>query len=534
MSNVPVGVISADAIEQLDPYVPLGIPADQPKTGRGSRRPSESSPSTSDVAVDSIDPQWPDPALPARSSFAQLALTTLPLIAIDLAALSLSIALGTLLVGLFGVTPHSGLALQGIVILTCHLMIGLVIGLFPATAVSPVLELRQLVRSIALSFGLVILLNRTVATLHLSELLLGATSLAIAVVLVPLVRALGRSQLGKFDWFGERALIIGSGAQGRAIFDFYRRSPGRGLRPVGLVSLDAMDIPTQFDPAVPTLGSIADISRLTERDDIRWGIVAPAGTGVLSMNEVMKFTTDLRHLIVLPSQFLLPSLWTGARECAGVLGVHVTDHLHRPGARAVKTAVDLTVALVALIVASPLILLFVAIIKWVSPGPAFYGHTRIGRGGQKFRAWKLRTMVTNADEVLEKHLEDNFEARQQWMQDQKLRSDPRIIPVIGHLLRKTSLDELPQLINVLTGEMSLVGPRPIVTSEIERYGEMYPLYLRVTPGITGLWQVSGRNDTSYSQRVRLDCYYVCNWSVWLDFYIAIRTVRTLLMREGAY
>ena len=248
----------------------------------------------------------------------------------------------------------------------------------------------------------------------------------------------------------------------------------------------------------------------------------------------MKFSNELRNLIVLPSQFLLPSLWSSTRECAGVLGVHLSDHLRSPLARALKRSIDLIGSVLSLLIAGPLMIIFVILIKRQSPGPAFYGHSRIGHNGKQFKAWKLRTMVPDADKILDHHLEQDPELRRQWFEDQKLKNDPRIIPGIGEFLRQTSLDELPQLFNVLKGDMSLVGPRPIVTSEIAKYGEMYPQYLRVVPGITGLWQVSGRNDTSYEQRVRLDSYYVCNWSVWLDAYIAVRTIRTLVLREGAY
>lgn len=555
MPTVPIGVISSDAIEHLDPLVPLdSASTDQP---------------IGDLFGDAGSvKEFDNVRLAKRGNVAQLLFTTIPLMLIDVAALALSMGATALVMTFFDFTITNRLGLQCVGVLLGHLAIGSVLGIFPATAVSPVLELRQLVRSISLSFGLMFLLNQIIAVLSLGEIVMGSLSLMIAVFLLPLSRALGRFQLGRCEWFGERALIIGSGPQARAIFEFYRRSPSRGLRPVGIVSLEDGSVDgTRLssaepriiddnrgdlnsngdrrqtsanrdslpgDGAIPVLGTIHDIRPTTIRYDIRWGIVAPAGSGDLSMNEIMKFTTDLRHLIVLPSQVLLPSLWANARECAGVLGVHMTDQLHRPGARAIKAIVDTTVALVALFLLSPLMAVMVLWVKIKSPGPAFYGHTRIGRGGEKFRAWKIRTMVTNADEVLEAYLEENSEARQQWMLDQKLKDDPRIIPGIGQILRKTSLDELPQLFNVLAGEMSLVGPRPIVTSEIARYGEMYPFYLRVTPGITGLWQVSGRNDTSYAQRVRLDCYYVCNWSVWLDFYIGIRTIRTLMMREGAY
>ena len=144
-------------------------------------------------------------------------------------------------------------------------------------------------------------------------------------------------------------------------------------------------------------------------------------------------------------------------------------------------------------------------------------------------------MITNSEQVLREYLAANPEAAAEWQRDLKLKDDPRIIPRIGHFLRKTSLDELPQLWNIIVGDMSLVGPRPIYTDiEIQKFREKYPLYLRVRPGLTGLWQVSGRNNTSYDDRVRLDSYYVRNWSLWLDYFILLRTVRTVLLREGSY
>jgi lipopolysaccharide/colanic/teichoic acid biosynthesis glycosyltransferase len=163
----------------------------------------------------------------------------------------------------------------------------------------------------------------------------------------------------------------------------------------------------------------------------------------------------------------------------------------------------------------------------------FYGQWRIGYGGRRFRAWKFRTMVVNAEQQLEMHLANSPELRREWERDHKLRNDPRVT-AIGRFLRKTSLDELPQLANVLIGQMSLVGPRPIVEEEIVKYGDAFRLYLRVRPGLTGLWQVSGRNDTGYAQRVRLDMHYVRNWSPWLDIHLLARTIGVIAGQKGAY
>jgi Undecaprenyl-phosphate galactose phosphotransferase WbaP len=181
---------------------------------------------------------------------------------------------------------------------------------------------------------------------------------------------------------------------------------------------------------------------------------------------------------------------------------------------------------------SPLVFAIAVLIKFDSPGPAFYGHRRLGAGGKHFLCWKFRTMHVDAERLLDRHLQDNPYLRAEWEQNQKLRDDPRVTRV-GHFLRQTSLDELPQLWNVLRGEMSLTGPRPIVDAEVPKYGEVYKLYKRIKPGMSGFWQVSGRSDTSYAERVEMDSYYVRNWSVWLDLIILARTVKSVGFGRGA-
>jgi undecaprenyl-phosphate galactose phosphotransferase len=165
--------------------------------------------------------------------------------------------------------------------------------------------------------------------------------------------------------------------------------------------------------------------------------------------------------------------------------------------------------------------------------PVFYRHERIGKGGRRFECLKFRTMVPDAGRVLDDYLAAHPEAEAAWRRDHKLRHDPRITR-IGAWLRRTSLDELPQLINVMRGEMSLVGPRPVVAEELARYGDNIVYYVESTPGLTGLWQVSGRNDLDYRRRVHLDCWYVKNWSLWCDLVILFKTPRAVLRGNGAY
>ncbi|MBN9886288.1 sugar transferase [Pelagibaca abyssi] len=198
----------------------------------------------------------------------------------------------------------------------------------------------------------------------------------------------------------------------------------------------------------------------------------------------------------------------------------------------VKRAIDIFIVLIAVPAFLPLFIGLVLMIKLTDPGPIFYGHKRIGFSGRTFRCWKFRTMATDGDEILERHFLSRPQDREIWLRERKLDNDPRVTP-IGAVLRKLSLDELPQVINVLTGEMSVVGPRPVVADELEIYSRSAEHYLRARPGVTGLWQVSGRSDTSYRERIKLDRYYVSNWHPFLDLWVMLRTVPAVVMARGA-
>jgi exopolysaccharide production protein ExoY len=199
----------------------------------------------------------------------------------------------------------------------------------------------------------------------------------------------------------------------------------------------------------------------------------------------------------------------------------------------VVRAIDFTVALVALALFAPLMLLIALAIRILDPGPVFFAHRRMGRNGGTFRCLKFRTMVVDAEARLQEYLAADPEAMREWQLDHKLRRDPRITP-LGNFLRRSSLDELPQLFNVLMGQMSLVGPRPIVAAEAQRYGRYFAHYCDVRPGMTGLWQVSGRNDVSYRRRVAMDVAYCRTKSVTLYLWIIVRTVPAVLAPKGSY
>lgn len=198
-----------------------------------------------------------------------------------------------------------------------------------------------------------------------------------------------------------------------------------------------------------------------------------------------------------------------------------------------KRGFDITMATLALVFLSPIFLMLMALVKFSDGGRVFYGHSRIGHSGRPFRCLKFRTMREDGDRILKAYLEDNPQAYEEWRATRKLQHDPRVTSV-GGVLRKLSLDELPQLINILRGEMSIVGPRPVVEDELELYDAAAQYYLQSRPGLTGLWQVSGRNDVSYESRVALDSHYVQNWSLMTDIKIIGLTVPAVCLSRGSY
>ena len=225
--------------------------------------------------------------------------------------------------------------------------------------------------------------------------------------------------------------------------------------------------------------------------------------------------------------------WRRADASRGAGAMQIGALVSPRAAEMTKRIVDVSAAFFGGLLLLPLIAIIVIAVKATSPGPVFFCQTRLGRRGREIQVWKFRTMIVNAGAALAECLQAEPALAMEWRSQHKIINDPRVT-WLGRLLRRTSLDELPQLWNVLRGDMSLVGPRPIVRDEIPRYGATYELYQRVLPGITGLWQVSGRNNTTYAQRVHLDAVYVRTWTLWLDLSILLRTVWVVLSAKGAY
>ncbi|HHP7244740.1 MAG TPA: undecaprenyl-phosphate galactose phosphotransferase WbaP, partial [Elainellaceae cyanobacterium] len=355
---------------------------------------------------------------------------------------------------------------------------------------------------------------------------------ALSLFLVHLSRALVRSLFASKRWWGYPVIVLGAGKTGDMVIRTLQRRPRIGLKPVLVLDDDPNKRGTLHD--VPVVGGVELAPRLARIRRIPYAIVAMPGVPRdRLLNLLERYGQTFAHLLIIPDLFGFSSLWVAAKDLGGVLGLEVRQQLLLPGPRIAKFCIDLSCTLIGGTLLLPLLGLIIILIRIDSPGPVFYGQIRIGQRGRKFKAWKFRSMVQNADKVLFDYLQQHPELRDAWETHHKLREDPRVTRV-GKFLRRTSLDELPQLWNILRGEMSLVGPRPIVDEELWRYGDKFTLYTKVTPGLTGLWQVSGRNDITYEERVNLDAYYVRNWSVWLDIYILMRTVWVVFVGEGAY
>ena len=245
------------------------------------------------------------------------------------------------------------------------------------------------------------------------------------------------------------------------------------------------------------------------------------------LSDSKMFRSDSSSLPERPGRPASP--WDGKTPSLQVVAAPATM---MPWQCALKRLIDIVGALSFFVLFGPLYLMVAAAVMIGMGAPVHYWQTRLGQGGRTFRFYKFRSMVRRSDAILEKHLQDDEVARAQWNKYQKLDHDPRVT-VVGRFIRKWSLDELPQFWNVLTGEMSLVGPRPCMVRQRALYGEHWAHYCAMRPGITGLWQVSGRNRLSYAQRVALDARYVSEWSIRLDLLILLKTVRCVVLRDGS-
>lgn len=356
----------------------------------------------------------------------------------------------------------------------------------------------------------------------------------LSFVLYPLLRTRLKQIFYRLGLMRRKLLIVGAGESAWMAHNALRNEPNLGYEVAGFVE-DDPDAPVSID-GIRVHRFIGGIDRYIKNCGIHDILIAKTG---LDNERLTGIINSIQHkadnILFIPDISGIAVLGTELRHFFNeqALIIEIKNNLARPLNRIVKMAFDYICGLLLFVILSLPMLAIALMIRVTSRGRALFKQERIGKDGRPFMCYKFRTMHLDAEERLKKILDADPEARAEWQKYWKLKDDPRVTG-IGRFLRKTSLDELPQLINVLRREMSLVGPRPVTREEIERYyGNHAELCFSVLPGITGLWQVSGRSNTAYDYRIALDSWYVRNWNVWLDIVILFKTVRTVFMAEGA-
>jgi Undecaprenyl-phosphate galactose phosphotransferase WbaP len=403
-------------------------------------------------------------------------------------------------------------------------------GLYPGFGLGAVEILRRLFYCTSISFLGVAAASFALKAHPTFSRLTFAIAWAGALVLVPVCRLLTLSIVKSFRWWSEPTVIFGTPSQARLTILSLKRALSLGYAVVGVLSCDGQRAGQTIE-GIPILGGLELVPQLAEH-----GVATLLAWDRSSvMAQLVQAQTRIRHMVFIREDQMFPVERVRVRNLGGVLGIEFTNELLRRPNRLLKRFLDVILSVTGLAVALPAIALCALLIKLVSAGPVFFLQEREGLGGRKFKVWKLRTMHADAEARLAELIAGNLELRRQWEQNAKLRPDPRLIPIVGTLLRRLSLDELPQLWNVLVGEMSLVGPRPFPDNHLAMLSPGFKeLRNAVRPGITGLWQVMARSNGRIEEQVRFDTYYIRNWSLWLDAYILARTVAAVLTTRGAY
>ena len=368
---------------------------------------------------------------------------------------------------------------------------------------------------------------------HTSRFFVGAFGI-LAFLLLTLLRFSMKNFLQHRQLLQVPVIIIGAGKTAELLVKTLRNDPGMGYKIIGLLEDNKVQKGILED--YPVLGGFADAEKIIQETGVKRVFVAAPGLEDHALGMLIyRIQPLVENMGVITNLVGVP---TGTVEVESIFSeklliLRLKNNLARPFNRLIKSVVDYILTIIGTILISPILLFIVAWIYYDSPGPVIFKHIRIGKNGKAFPCYKFRSMCLDADAKLVELLANDPAAREEWERDFKLKNDPRITKS-GAFLRKTSLDELPQIFNVLRGEMSLVGPRPIIQKELARYGEFVDDYLMVKPGITGMWQVNGRSDTTYEERVQMDSWYVRNWNVWLDFMLLWRTIKAVFKCEGAY
>ncbi|MFN3077006.1 MAG: exopolysaccharide biosynthesis polyprenyl glycosylphosphotransferase [Alphaproteobacteria bacterium] len=410
--------------------------------------------------------------------------------------------------------PYSVYA--GVHVAVClPVLICAVVGLYPGYGLTPVERLRRRTLAVGLCFALMILFDYLTQDARWSRGLLLATA-TTALLLLPVWDALARASLVRSGRWGMPVAVFGPAEKRNGII-----ADLQGDRLLGWIPVRSGESP--FEPADPPALAAPAVKLAI--------LIVPAD--FVSLHTITD-SLSYPRIVLLPDFGPIQTQWVQPREIGTRLGLELRRSLLEPANRWAKRTLDILFSLIALVFALPLIAACAVLIRVASPGPAFYVQDREGLNGRNFGLIKIRTMVADAETRLEGLLDQHPETGREWREFMKLREDPRILPGVGCFLRRWSLDELPQLWNVLKGDMSLIGPRPLPRYHLESLApDVYRLRRQIRPGITGLWQISGRNYLSIERQQQLDTYYIRNWSLWLDLHILARTVVVVAKGQGA-
>lgn len=468
------------------------------------------------------------------SIFLQQWMMPLTLLVSDILALSFSWTVSFIFANLFGRNLTFSSYVNFLVFIPMFILTYALNNLYSRTAINPIEEMKKLslLTILANFFVITMIFIFSRESLFVYSRFSIIMACVTSLLLAPLFRSFTRQLFSAKSWWGTPVLILGAGKTGQMIAERISKNPSQGLKVVGILDDDHEKHSFKLD--YPATGFLSDIKNIASQNKLCKVLVCMPGVKkerLLSILDECNLYFD--HVTIIPDLFGMSSLWVNAKDISGVLALDIQNSSLSTSAQIIKRFMDVFLTATGVVLISPILLAICLLIKMDSSGPIFYGHKRLTKGGKTFKCWKFRSMHINADKMLKEYLDQDPELNKEWEENFKLKNDPRITK-IGRFLRKTSLDELPQLWNVLKGELSLVGPRPIVEDEIEKFGKDYILYKRTKPGITGYWQVSGRTDTTYEERTKLERYYVSNWSVWLDIYILAKTFVVVFKKEGAY
>jgi lipopolysaccharide/colanic/teichoic acid biosynthesis glycosyltransferase len=512
------------------------------------------------------------PSLMGLTVHCRPGLTKLTVVTSDLLALGIGTGLAWLLIthDAPGRVQRYGI----LAVLPLCLLIFAYVQLYAATPPSPPEEIRR--GTLAITFvcaglWLVSFIVRSGGwdgVQHLAWIL----SWLVGILCMPVFRAALRWKCASRRWWGQPVVVLGAGRVGRAVVGTLQRRPQLGLKPVAVLDDDPLkhgtlratwgddDIEVEAVPEstgeppkstpdspstrsawanfstieeVPVLGGLELAPVLSQRLKIKFAVVAmPEADSSALLGIIERYAESFQRVLAIPDLFDLTYFGAATRDLGGVLGIEVQRQLLLTGPRLAKRAMDISITGLGLLLVSPLLAIISLLIKLDSRGSVFYNHKRLGQDGVRFPALKFRTMHGDGEQRLQAVLARDPKLRAEYDQFHKLTVDPRVTRV-GRFLRKYSLDELPQLWNVLVGDMSLVGPRPYLEREIPEMDQKEAIILRVKPGITGIWQVTERNASTFERRLHMDVEYVRSWSPWLDIYVLARTIPVVLGGTGS-